>query len=100
MATLLTATDLCVSYNDQVVLKDATLGIAEGDRIGLVGRNGSGKTTFLKILAGLHSPASGSVIRQRDLAVSYLSQDFTLDADKTVFENVDPRRRAACAYRV
>ncbi|MBM3835555.1 MAG: ATP-binding cassette domain-containing protein, partial [Verrucomicrobia bacterium] len=55
---------------------------------GLVGRNGSGKTTFLRILAGLQSPDSGEVRRRRDLVVSYLAQDFALDPEKSVHENI------------
>src|SRR5580658_9188973 len=79
MSTILAATDLIVRYNERAILDTATLGIEEGDRIGLVGRNGSGKTTFLKILAGLQMRGSGAVTARRDLVVSYLSQDFTLD---------------------
>ncbi|MBM3836209.1 MAG: ABC-F family ATP-binding cassette domain-containing protein, partial [Verrucomicrobia bacterium] len=75
MSSILTATDITVRYNERVILAGATLGISEGDRIGLVGRNGSGKTTFLRILAGLQSPDSGEVRRRRDLVVSYLAQD-------------------------
>src|SRR5581483_11914152 len=85
---ILTATDIVVRYHDRATLTGATLGIAEGDRIGLVGRNGSGKTTFLRILAGLQSPDSGEVTRRRDLVVGYLPQDFTLDPAKTVAGNV------------
>ncbi|MEY2410125.1 MAG: energy-dependent translational throttle protein EttA [Verrucomicrobiota bacterium] len=85
---ILTATDLVVRYNDNVVLNGATLALHEGDRIGLVGRNGSGKSTFLKILAGQHVPDAGEVTQRRDLVISYLSQDFTLDPDRTVLENV------------
>ena len=66
----------------------ATLGVDEGDRIGLVGRNGCGKTTFLKILAGLQTPDSGEVTARRELVVSYLSQDFTLEASLDVRGNV------------
>src|ERR1700758_4790362 len=88
MSAILTAVDVTVRYNERTVLDAATLGIEEGDRIGLVGRNGCGKTTFLKILAGLQSPDSGEVTRQRDLAVSYLPQDFELDPSKNVYENV------------
>ena len=61
MSAILTASDLVVRYNERNILDAATLGIDEGDRIGLVGRNGCGKTTFLKILAGLQSPDSGEV---------------------------------------
>ena len=88
MSTILTATDLVVRYNEEVVLDGATLGIEEGDRIGLVGRNGSGKTTLLRILAGLQLPTSGVVSKRRDLVISYLSQDFTLDAALNVYENI------------
>ena len=88
MGTLIAGTDLVVRYGERAILDSATLGIQEGDRIGLVGRNGAGKTTFLKILAGLQMPDSGEVSRQRDLVVSYLPQDFMLDATKNVYENI------------
>jgi ATP-binding cassette subfamily F protein uup len=88
MSAILAASDLVVRYNDRAILDNATLGIEEGDRIGLVGRNGCGKTTFLKILAGLQSPDSGGVTARRDLVVSYLSQDFTLDTSLDVRGNV------------
>ncbi len=88
MSTIINATEITVRYNERAVLDAATLGIAEGDRIGLVGRNGCGKTTFLKILAGLQTPDSGDLTRRRDLAISYLPQDFMLDATKNVYENI------------
>ena len=88
MSTILAATDLVVRYNERAILRSATLGIDEDDRIGLVGRNGSGKTTFLKILAALQTPDSGEVTARRDLVVSYLPQDFTLDASLDVRGNV------------
>src|SRR5580658_6298839 len=88
MATIVSASKVTVRYNDRAVLNDLTLGIQEGERIGLVGRNGAGKTTFLRILAGLQSPDSGEVSRQRDLVVSYLPQDFMLDETKNVYENI------------
>jgi len=88
MSTILTTTEITVRYGERAVLNAATLAIDEGDRIGLVGRNGCGKTTFLKLLAGLQSPDSGDVTRRRDLVVSYLPQDFMLDATKSVEENI------------
>lgn len=88
MSTILAATDLVVRYNERTILDSATLGIDENDRIGLVGRNGCGKTTFLKILAGAQTPDSGDVKNRRDLVVSYLSQDFTLDPSLDVRGNV------------
>ncbi len=88
MSSILAATDLVVRYNERAILDGASLGIDESDRIGLVGRNGCGKTTFLRILAGLQIPDSGEVTSRRDLAVSYLSQDFTLEASADVRGNV------------
>jgi ATP-binding cassette subfamily F protein uup len=88
MPTFVSASEITVRYNDRVVLDATTLGIQEGERLGLVGRNGAGKTTFLRILAGLQTPDSGEVSRQRDLVVSYLPQDFMLDAKKNVLENI------------
>ncbi|HTB83134.1 MAG TPA: ABC-F family ATP-binding cassette domain-containing protein [Candidatus Sulfotelmatobacter sp.] len=94
MSTILNATEVTVRYNDRAILDAATLAIDEGQRIGLVGRNGCGKTTFLKLLTGLLSPDSGTVTRRRDLAVSYLSQDFMLDPALDVRGNV----RAGAKY--
>ena len=85
---LITATDLVVRFNDRVVLDSATLALHEGDCVGLVGRNGAGKSTFLKVLAGQRSPDAGVVAARRDLIVGYLSQEFTLDAKKNVLENI------------
>jgi ABC transport system ATP-binding/permease protein len=86
--SIITATEITVRFGDRAVLDRATIGIEEGDRIGLVGRNGSGKTTFLRLLAGMQSPDEGVVTRRRDLVVSYLPQDFTLDPALTVEGNV------------
>jgi len=88
MSTIISASEVTVRYNEHAILDDVTLGIQEGDRIGLVGRNGCGKTTFLKILAGLQVPDSGEISRQRELVASYLPQDFMLDAAKSVHENI------------
>ncbi|HXJ72719.1 MAG TPA: ATP-binding cassette domain-containing protein, partial [Candidatus Dormibacteraeota bacterium] len=88
MSTLINASDVVVRYNQQVVLNRATLAITEGDRLGLVGRNGCGKTTFLRVLAGLQTPDSGEVTRRRDLVVSYLAQDHNLEPDRSVYDNI------------
>lgn len=86
--SILTAQDLYVRYNEQVVLDNASLSIHEDDRIGLVGRNGSGKSTFLRILAGVLEPDRGTVARRRGLRVGYLPQEFALDPALTVEENI------------
>ncbi len=88
MSAILTATAIEVRYNEQVVLDRASLTIEERDRIGMVGRNGSGKSTFLKILAGLQIPDAGEVTGRRDLIIGYLPQAFTPDLTLTVAENI------------
>ena len=88
MSTIFNATEVTVRYNERAILDAATLSIDDGQRIGLVGRNGCGKTTFLKILAGLVSPDSGEVTRRNGVMVSYLSQDFMLDPALDVRGNV------------
>ena len=86
--TLLTALDLGVRYNEHVILDGASLTIREGEHVGLVGRNGSGKSTFLRILAGQQAADRGEITRRRGMIASYLSQEFTLDPAKNVYENV------------
>src|SRR6516164_2535423 len=88
MGTIISASEITVRYGDRAILDATTLGVQEGERLGLVGRNGAGKTTFLRILAGLQSPDIGEVARQKDLVVSYLPQDFMLNASKSVEENI------------
>ncbi|MFA6539996.1 MAG: ATP-binding cassette domain-containing protein [Bacteroidota bacterium] len=85
---LIAAKDISIRFGEQVVLKDASLNIHQTDRIGLIGTNGSGKSTLIKIIAGLVEPDSGTVSRKRELITGYLSQDFTLDESKNVFENI------------
>ena len=85
---VLSASELQVSYGVQTVLDHATLAVNEGDRIGLVGRNGTGKSTFLRIVAGVAEPDAGQVIRRNELITGYLPQDFQLDETRTVEENI------------
>jgi len=86
--SLIAAREIVLKHNTRVLLDRASMALSVGDRLGLVGRNGSGKSTFLKILAGDVQPDSGEVIRARDLVVGYLPQEFTLDPTLTVAENV------------
>jgi len=83
-----TADGLQAAFGEQVILKDAFLTVHDGERIGLVGANGCGKSTFLKYVAGELQPDGGSVIRRRALSVGYLPQEFALDATLDVQGNV------------
>ncbi|MFN0067584.1 MAG: ABC-F family ATP-binding cassette domain-containing protein [Limisphaerales bacterium] len=86
--TLLTARSLVLRFHDRVLLDGASLSLASGDRVGLVGRNGAGKSTFLRILAGEVPPDDGEVTRARGMVIGYLPQAFELDAATPVFDAV------------
>ncbi|NHI17371.1 ABC-F family ATP-binding cassette domain-containing protein [Microbacterium excoecariae] len=75
MAHLLGGEDLHVEFPAKVVLDDVTIGIADGDRVGIVGRNGDGKSTLMKVLMGVSEADSGRVTRRAGLRVGMLSQD-------------------------
>lgn len=88
MSAVLSVKDLCLRYSLQEVLTAATFAVEEGEKVGLVGRNGSGKSSLLKILAGKDRPDSGLVSTRNGLVIGYLSQEFTLRDDATVSENI------------
>jgi ATP-binding cassette subfamily F protein 3 len=71
-------------YPTGEVLKDVTWEVKPGDRIGLVGVNGAGKSTQLRIIAGLEEPTSGKVVRQGNPRIVYLQQEFDVDLSRTV----------------
>ncbi|NJP89655.1 ABC-F family ATP-binding cassette domain-containing protein [Nonomuraea sp. FMUSA5-5] len=76
------------AYGPKPLLHDVSLGVEAGERIGVVGRNGGGKTTLLSVLAGTVRPDSGRVTHNRGLRVGFLSQQDTLDPGATVSEIV------------
>ena len=82
---ILTATDLSKYFGAQDVFSGVSVQIARDDKVGLVGRNGVGKTTLLRILAGLEEPDSGRVQKARGLRVGYLPQDPDLSGERTLY---------------
>ena len=88
MANLINLENVSQSYGLKTVLDQVSLGIQTGDRIGVVGLNGGGKTTLLRILAGLEQPDSGRVSHTGDLAMAVVTQGAELDDDATVAEVV------------
>ena len=84
MAHLLGAEALHLEYPTQVVFDSVTVGVNDGDRIGLVGRNGEGKSSLLAMLVGSLEPNSGRVTRRGGLTVGSLDQADSLDPDATV----------------
>ena len=86
--SLLSAQEIKLSYGTQLLLNGVTLTVSPGEKVGLVGRNGCGKTSLLKILAGDNAPDSGEISRRRCLRAGYLPQEFELDGSLTVLENI------------
>ncbi|HZW03613.1 MAG TPA: ABC-F family ATP-binding cassette domain-containing protein [Anaerolineaceae bacterium] len=83
---ILTANRLSKSFGAEDLFSDLALSIPHRARIGLVGPNGVGKTTLLRILVGLDEPSEGTVQRARGLQIGYLPQGGGLDSDKTLWE--------------
>ncbi|MBB5349910.1 ATP-binding cassette subfamily F protein uup [Haloferula luteola] len=86
--SLLSANEIRLAYGYQTLLDGVTLAVEAGEKVGLVGRNGCGKTSLLKILAGQNAADSGDIALQRQLRVGYLPQEFELDPEKSVHENI------------
>ncbi|MDR1999691.1 MAG: ABC-F family ATP-binding cassette domain-containing protein [Frankiaceae bacterium] len=84
MAHLLGAESLRLDYPTRVVFDSVTLGVSEGDRIGIVGRNGEGKSSLLGMLAGRIEPSAGRVTRRGGVTMAVLDQSDTLDSGATV----------------
>lgn len=88
MAPLIGGEALHLAYPDRVLLDDVTLGLAERERIGVVGRNGDGKSTLLRVLARRQEPDEGRITWRRDLRVGFLDQADVLDPTLTVVGSV------------
>ncbi len=85
---LLTAENISKNYGMKQLLDGVTLYLNEGERVGLIGINGTGKSTFLKVLAGASDPDSGKVSRDPNVQVAYLPQSPDMDDSLTVLEQV------------
>jgi ATP-binding cassette subfamily F protein 3 len=86
--SIVVAERIAKSYGPQDVFWDVSCSVAAGDRIALVGRNGTGKTTLLRILAGLEPPSSGRVHRARSLRIGYLPQGASLEGEGTLWQEM------------
>ncbi len=85
---LLSAENLSKSYGERVLFSGLTFGINQGQKVALIARNGTGKSTLLNILAGKDAPDSGQVTCRKGLRVAYLEQEPLLDASLTVGETL------------
>jgi ATP-binding cassette ChvD family protein len=86
---LFTVKNLARKFGDRVILKDVTVSLYPGDRVGIVGVNGAGKSTLMKILAGQDDGYEGTCLPAKGATVGYVPQEPHLDLEKTVLENVE-----------
>lgn len=86
--SLVTIEHLTKSYTERLLFDDADFSINEGEKVGLLGINGTGKSTLLKILAGLEEADEGSVVRRRNLYIRYLPQTPEFREEDTVLESI------------
>ena len=86
---LISLRNITIQYGGPAVLDAVSFSIEPGDRACITGRNGEGKSTLLKLIAGLLTPDSGEIIRQPNLKVAYLTQDVPSDIEGTVAEIVE-----------
>ena len=85
---LITLEHISKSYSEKNLLKDVSLGINEGDKVGLIGVNGAGKSTFLKIVAGFDEFFQGTVVKGKNVRIEYLSQNQNFKEDGTILEQI------------
>src|SRR3982751_3478121 len=83
MALIESCSGISKSFGSRVLFENISLGISEGERLGLIGPNGCGKSTLLKILSGMLEPDSGSVPRRRNTSVGYVPAAAVFAADQS-----------------
>ncbi len=85
---LLSAENISINFGMKQLLTNVNFYLNEGDKVGLIGINGTGKSTFLKVLAGTLEPDAGRITRNPNVQISYLSQNPVMDENATVLEQV------------
>ena len=79
---------ISILFGDKLIFDDASFGLQEGDKVGIVGINGTGKSTLLRIAAGLEQPDEGSVVKGRSLYVRYLPQIPEFTPGDTILDSI------------
>ncbi|XTR38839.1 ABC-F family ATP-binding cassette domain-containing protein [Paraclostridium tenue] len=100
---LITLENITKSYSEKILVNNISLGINEGDKIGLIGVNGTGKSTLLKIIAGVEETDSGNITKPNKVRIEYLPQNPYYDESATVLEQVfkgtSSEMRLLCDYQ-
>ncbi len=85
---ILSASDVSLSFGTDVILDNLSLGVNDGDKIGIVGVNGAGKSLFMKMLAGIREPTTGEIFLAKDKTVGYLDQNSGLESENEIFDEM------------
>ncbi|NLK28040.1 MAG: ABC-F family ATP-binding cassette domain-containing protein [Clostridiales bacterium] len=96
---LLTIENMSKSYTERMLFDQVSFGINEGDKVGVIGINGTGKSTLLKIIAGLEEPDMGTVTKGKKVRIGYLAQTPIFDNNLSILENVVLNQKAEEEYR-
>ncbi len=88
MLSYLQVDNLSKRFGEQLLFENITFGIGKGQKVALIAKNGMGKSTLLRIIAGKDSAETGTVIFRNDISIGILEQDPVLNPDNTVFEEV------------
>lgn len=96
---LFTAENISKTFTDRVLLDHIDFGIQEGDKIGVLGINGTGKSTLLKIIAGVEEADDGKLTQGKKVRIAYLPQTPTFDLQKTILENILEGKKSEEEYR-
>lgn len=88
MQNILSAENIVKSYNDKPLLDNTSFYLHEGEKVGIIGINGTGKSTLLKILAGYEEPDKGKVTSANNIVIRYLPQTPVFDAKESILENI------------
>ena len=86
--SILVAEKISKKYSEKILFDEISIGINEGEKIGLIGINGTGKSTFLKVIAGLEPLDAGKIICGNDMKIGYLAQIPNFEPGITVLEQV------------
>jgi ATP-binding cassette, subfamily F, member 3 len=78
--------NLSISFGGETLFDEITFRLGAGDRVGLIGKNGAGKSTMLKILAGEQEPDTGQIAKDKELKIGFLKQDIDFVQGRTVLE--------------
>lgn len=85
---ILNVENISKTYGDKILFDQVSLGVNEGDKLGVIGVNGCGKSTFLKMIAGLVKPDQGEIIKNKKAEIAYLAQNTEFEQDETILSYV------------